>query len=155
MKVIYTMYIFQIYLTSGTLYLGVLNVSSFLQVCLITNQSFIGEMLDEDIIKVSKIAILAHGLPNVYENILVNCNRYWLFFCVNYLFISKIMTGNHPFLSKGPYAHFFGGKDVIRELSDEKPGKHLLFLYLASILFNLAIFGKNQTAGSLYLVPIA
>ena len=79
MKVIYTMYIFQIYLTSGTLYLGVLNVSSFLQVCLITNQSFIGKMLDEDIIKVSKIGILSHGLVNVYENILVHSN---IFLCV-------------------------------------------------------------------------
>lgn len=62
----------QVYLTSTTLYLGVLNVSSFLQVCLITNQSWIGEMLDEDIIKASKFGILAHGLLNVYENILVN-----------------------------------------------------------------------------------
>ena len=61
----------QVYLTSVTLLLGVLNVSSFLQVCLITNQSMIGEMLDKDIIKVSKIGILAHGLLNVYENIMV------------------------------------------------------------------------------------
>ena len=59
--------------------------------------------------------------------------------------MSKILTGKHPFLTKGPYAHFFGGPDVISELSDEKPGKHLLFLYLASLLFNLIIFGKNQT----------
>ena len=61
----------QAYLTSVTLILGVLNVSSFLQVCLITNQSWIVEMLDEDIIKASKIGILAHGLLNVYENVLV------------------------------------------------------------------------------------
>ena len=64
---------------------------------------------------------------------------------INHLFLSlsKIITGNHPFLTKGPYAHFFGGPDVINELSDEKPGKHTLLLYLASILFNLTIFGKD------------
>ena len=61
----------QVYLTSVTLLLGVLNVSSFLQVGLITNQSMIGEMLDKDIIKASKFGILAHGLLNVYENIMV------------------------------------------------------------------------------------
>ena len=61
----------QVYLTSVTLLLGVLNVSSFLQVGLITNQSMIGEMLDKDIIKASKIGILTHGLLNVYENIMV------------------------------------------------------------------------------------
>ena len=130
----------QVYLTLVTLYLGVLNVSSFLQLCLITNQSFISEMLDEDIIKVSKIGILAHALLNVYENILVNLNIY---FCNHFYLFYEILTGNHPFLTRGPYAHFFGGQDVISELSDEKPGKHLLLLYLASLLFNLAIFGMN------------
>ena len=70
----------------------------------------------------------------------------WMVFCLYIFLLLKIITGNHPFLSKGPYAHFFGGKDVIKELSDEKPGKHLLFLYLASVLFNLAIFGNNRTA---------
>ena len=129
----------QVYLTSTVLFLGVLNVSSFLQFCLITNQSLIGEMLDEDIIKVSKIGILAHALLNVYENILVNWNTYLFYF---YFYpVYKIITGNHPFLTKGPWAHFFGGPDVIRELSDEKSGKHLLFLFLASLLFNLTIFG--------------
>ena len=82
-KIILTRCIFsQIYLTSVTLYLGVLNVSSFLQVCLITNQGWIGEMLDEDIIKASKIGILAHGLLNVYENILVHS----IFFVFVYFF---------------------------------------------------------------------
>ncbi len=64
----------QVYLTSVTLLLGVLNISSFLQVCVITNQSMICEMLDKDIIKASKIGILAHGLLNVYENVMVNWN---------------------------------------------------------------------------------
>ena len=55
-----------------------------------------------------------------------------------------MITGNHPFLTKGPWAHFFGGPDVISELSDEKSGKHLLFLFLASLLFNLTIFGMDK-----------
>ena len=96
-------------------------------------------MLDEDIIKASKLGILTHGLLNVYENILVNWTN--VFEITNFS-PCKIITGKHPFLTKGPYAHFFGGPDVISELSDEKPGKHTLLLYLASILFNLAIFGK-------------
>ena len=99
-------------------------------------------MLDEDIIKASKLGILTHGLLNVYENILVNWTN--VFEITNFSPF-KIITGKHPFLTKGPYAHFFGGPDVINELSDEKPGKHTLLLYLASILFNLAIFGKDQT----------
>ena len=75
-----SIFLSQVYLTSVTLFLGVLNVSSFLQVCLITNQSFISEMIDEDIIKASKFGILAHGLLNVYENILVNLKTIKNFF---------------------------------------------------------------------------
>ena len=44
-------------------------------------------------------------------------------------------------MTKGPFAIFFGGPELEHLLSsDEKPGKHMWMLYLASVVFNLTIF---------------
>ena len=40
-------------------------------------------MLDEDLIKASKIGILTHGLLNVYENVLVNQIKYFEIIYIN------------------------------------------------------------------------
>ena len=55
--------------------------------------------------------------------------------------ILQILSGKIPFLTKGPWALFFGGKEILHELSNAKPGRHLPYLYLISIIFNLVIFG--------------
>ena len=81
----------QLYMVFITLYLAVLNVSSFLQFCLILypwqiiklqilildkltkiNHRWICEMSEEKILISAKIAILCHSfLINVYENVMV------------------------------------------------------------------------------------
>ena len=71
----------------------------------------------------AKIGILSHGLVNVYGNVL-------------------ILSGKQPFLTKGPFAMFFGGDDILSELSDRKSGKHLPLLYLVSTLFSITITGR-------------
>jgi len=68
----------------------------------------------------AKIGILLHCLLNVYENVM-------------------ILTGRIPFLTKGPFAMFFGGDAILAELNDETSGKHLPILYLVSTLFSFAI----------------
>ena len=37
---------------------------------------------------------------------------------------------------------FFGGDDILSELSDRKSGKHLPLLYLVSTLFSITITGR-------------
>ena len=51
------------------------------------------------------------------------------------------MSGKQTFLTKGPFAMFFGGDDILYELSDKKSGKHLPLLYLVSTLFSITITG--------------
>ena len=45
-------------------------------------------------------------------------------------------------MTRGPFAMFFGGQDVLPELSERKAGRHVQILYLVSIIFNLSIIGK-------------
>ena len=39
-------------------------------------------------------------------------------------------------------ALFFGGEKILEELTNEKPGRHLPYLYFTSIIFNMAVLGK-------------
>ena len=39
---------------------------------------------------------------------------------------------------------FFGGEEIVPELSDQSAGRHLLVLYMASISFSLAIAGRGR-----------
>ena len=40
-------------------------------------------------------------------------------------------------MTKGPLAMFFGGHDILPELSDRKAGRHIQILCLVSVVFNL------------------
>ena len=43
-------------------------------------------------------------------------------------------------MTKGPLAMFFGGHDILPELSDRKAGRHIQILCLVSVVFNFSIF---------------
>ena len=53
----------------------------------------------------------------------------------------QILSGKVPFLTKGPFALYFGGEEILDGLSNAKSGRALLYLYLISIIFNLVILG--------------
>ena len=44
-----------------------------------------------------------------------------------------MVTGDLPFLTKGPFAIFFGGAAIIPQLSSEPAGNHFSILFLASM----------------------
>ena len=48
-----------------------------------------------------------------------------------------------PFLTKGPFALFFGGKAILRELSNEKPSQGLKYFFIITVIFNLSVLGKS------------
>ena len=60
------------------------------------------------------------------------------------LFHLQIMTGGLPYMTKGPLAMFFGGHEILPELSDRKAGRHIQILCLVSVVFNLSIFCRNK-----------
>ena len=62
------------------------------------------------------------------------------------------MTGGLPFMTRGPFAMFFGGQDVLPDLSDRKAGRHVQMLYLVSILFNLSIISREKNSGKLNVI---
>ena len=75
------------------------------------------------------------------------------------------MTGRLPFMTKGPFAMFFGGQDILPgigqfwsinplvnvtkfpDLSDRQAGRHIQILYLVSIIFNLLIICTKHANG--------
>ena len=62
------------------------------------------------------------------------------------------MTGELPFMTRGPFAMFFGGQDVLPDLSDRKAGRHVQILYLVSIIFNLSIICRENNSGKLIVI---
>ena len=48
-----------------------------------------------------------------------------------------MVTGNLPFLTKGPFAIFFGGAAIIPQLSSEPAGNHFSILFLASMALHI------------------
>ena len=62
------------------------------------------------------------------------------FSCYNW----QILTGGLPYMTKGPFALFFGGNAILPELSDGKAGRHVQFLCLFSVIFNLSILCRKQ-----------
>ena len=97
-------------------------------------------MPEQKVVLSAKIGILLHCLVNVYENVMVSTK--WVIFILKIDF--QILTGKIPFLTKGPWAMFFGGEEIVPELSDRSAGRHLLVLYMASITFSLAIAGRGR-----------
>ena len=89
----------------------------------------------------AKIGILSHGLVNVYGNVLVSSAQCRIMSALIHNNV-QILSGKQPFLTKGPFAMFFGGDDILSELSDKKSGKHLPLLYLVSTLFSITITGR-------------
>lgn len=59
------------------------------------------------------------------------------------------MTGGLPFMTRGPFAMFFGGQDVLPDLSDRKAGRHVQMLYLVSIIFNFSIISRDNNSENL------
>ena len=59
-------------------------------------------------------------------------------------FYLQIMTGGLPYMTKGPLAMFFGGHDILPELSDRKAGRHVQILCLVSFISNLALLCRKQ-----------
>ena len=51
-----------------------------------------------------------------------------------------MMTGNLPYLTKGPFALFYGGADIIPKLSSESPGKHATISTIVFIVFHICMF---------------
>ena len=47
-------------------------------------------------------------------------------------------------MTKGPWALYFGGEDILPELSDEGNGRHMVALFVVSILFSISIAGTNH-----------
>ena len=47
-------------------------------------------------------------------------------------------------MTRGPFAMFFGGQDVLPDLADRKAGRHVQMLYLVSIIFNLSIISREN-----------
>ena len=58
------------------------------------------------------------------------------------------MTGGLPYMTKGPLAMFFGGHDILPELSDRKAGRHVQILCLVSFISNLALLCRKQKHNS-------
>ena len=52
----------------------------------------------------------------------------------------KILQRQSPYLTKGPYALFYGDTAIIPLLSSESAGMHLLVAFLVSLSLLLAIF---------------
>ena len=48
--------------------------------------------------------------------------------------------GNSPYFTKGPLALFYGGREILSELSDEQPGNGLPQLMVVSIIFQLVMY---------------
>ena len=63
------------------------------------------------------------------------------------------MTGRLPYMTKGPLAMLFGGKEILLEVSDRMPGKHMQILGLVSIIWILSIWcrGNLLTAAIEYI----
>ena len=51
----------------------------------------------------------------------------------------QFVVGYIPLMTKGPLAKHFGGDDVIKELTDDKPGKTHLVYFLISLIFQLIL----------------
>ena len=95
-------------------------------------------MTDEKLMMFAKIVIFCHLGINIHEMTMVKNVALKEKFLYWFL---KIFTGNLPFMTKGPFAIFFGGPELEQLLSsDEKPGKHIPMLYLISSILNLTIF---------------
>ena len=62
------------------------------------------------------------------------------------------MAGKIPFLSKGPWALYFGGEEILEELSNAKSGRLLMYLYLISIIFNVFTLGTIPNKKSLLTI---
>jgi hypothetical protein len=57
-----------------------------------------------------------------------------------------MVTGNLPYLTKGPFALFYGGADIIPKLSSESPDKHTTISTIVFIVFHIImIFYKKLT----------
>ena len=52
-------------------------------------------------------------------------------------------------MTRGPFAMFFGGQDVLPDLSDRKAGRHVQMLYLVSIIFNFSIISRDNNSENL------
>ena len=101
--------------------------------------SFIEDIKEETLMMMAKIGIFIHSAVNIRALVLVK-NRNVSYLCQNYFY--KIYLGELPFLTKGPFAMFFGGPLLEDSLPNSKPGKSIWLFFLASIIFNLTILGK-------------
>ena len=64
----------------------------------------------------------------------------------------QILLGQVPFLTKGPWALYFGGEEILEELSNAKSGRLLMYLYLISIIFNVFTLGTIPNKKSLLTI---
>ena len=64
----------------------------------------------------------------------------------------QILSGQVPFLTKGPWALYFGGEEILEELSNAKSGRLLMYLYLISIIFNVFTLGTIPNKKSLLTI---
>ena len=48
--------------------------------------------------------------------------------------------GSLPYFTKGPLAHFYGGEQISKKLTDEAPGLEMFVLLSISIVFQSAMF---------------
>ena len=99
-------------------------------------------MSEEKILILAKIAILSHCFLNVYENVMVW--KKWTEKENLLIFLVQILTGGLPWMTKGPFAMFFGGQDILPELSDMKSGRHIQILCIVSVIFNLSILCRKK-----------
>jgi hypothetical protein len=52
--------------------------------------------------------------------------------------------GHLPLLHKGPVALMLGGKEIIPLLSENRPGKAILFVLVGSAVFQLFIYSYKK-----------
>ena len=58
--------------------------------------------------------------------------------------LSQNLMGRVPFMTKGPFALFFGGESILPLLSEGKAGQGLKYLYMVSFIFNVSILGLAE-----------
>ena len=51
-----------------------------------------------------------------------------------------MISGSVPLLTKGPFALFLGGEEMLDVLDDGNPGNALPYLILISLLFQICVF---------------
>ena len=99
------------------------------------NFSWVVKRSDEKIMKIAKICILFHLIFNLYELSMVRLLSL-LLIDLNF-FLFQIFSGKSPYLTKGPFALFYGGKEIVPLL--DTGADNFPIAWVLSGIFNLTL----------------